>query len=432
MRLAKPPLRTRVDIGNAVMSGSASFMASLFASELFAGPEKLSSDSQTGLLYTITHLHPAAYFILFLIAVLSAMNLFLQGRISGGSSVFSSIRLIFGWGQKRDRETFWLKGPVGPKPSAPSRRKTTGTPVPGISRDLLEEGVVSVRRKVKDASSATTSSIPTPLEGMNHPLPDFASKVEDRSGSPRVPEIKLQKEAAPADFKFSSAVDLPSREEMERREKEQLVVSGSVVAPDGKGIPDVLVFLTDEEGNRVGQSCRSMQETGEFKVLANEPGKYVLSGYKRGLLMESSNPLHLPIESGRLEGHGFCMIPEGCVVHGKIAVEAPETVPEGLEVRCVCAEKGSARSTVTDSVAGFRITGAPMNSQCILEVWNKDGYLLASSEAFDTARKREIHLDLTLSSLTLSDKISSENVEASDSPGQNSEESSARSASPLQ
>jgi hypothetical protein len=403
----------------------------LFASELFAGPETVSGHSQTGLLYAITHLHPAAYFILFLVAVLSAVNLFFQARLSGGVSALPGLRLLLGRVQRRKAESSWTRGPLGRESSPGARMKSPGTPVFGISRELLEDGVVSVRRKVKESEVAAVSGIPTPLEGINHPLPDFASLLEDRSATSKTGETKSQKAASPADFKFSSAVDLPSPEEMERREKEQLVISGTVVGLDGEGIPDVLVYLTDEDGNRVGQSCRSVKETGEFKVLANEPGKYIISGHKRGLIMENSDPLLLPIQSGKLEGYGFRMIPEGCVVLGKVTIKAPDASPGGLEVRCVCAAKGFSRTAATDSVAGFRITGVPVSSQCILEVWNKDGELLASSESFETARKREVHLDVTVDALRPSDSFSSSDLQASD-PAQTPDKDTAQPAGPLQ
>jgi len=351
--------------------------------------------------------------------------------MSGGTSAFSRIRLLFSRGQRLSA-TSRVRGPLSRETATLTRRKTSCTPVSEISKELLENGVVSVPRRVQEVDGAAVSNIPTPLEGTNHPLPDFAAKFEARSGSPRKSETRSQKEASASDFKFSSAIDLLSREEMERREKDQFVVSGSVVGPDGEGIPDVLVFLTDVEGNRVGQSCRSIPETGEFKVLANEPGKYVLNGHKRGLIVESSDPLVLPIESGRLDGYSFCMIPEGCVVHGKVAIEAPETGHGGLEVRCVCSENSFYRAGTTDSVGAFRVTGVPINSQCVVEVWDKDGNLLASSEAFDTARKKEIHLDLTISSLSLTDNATSNSLEAPDPSGQSSKESTAQSAGPLQ
>jgi len=414
------------------MSGVVFLIGLLFASELFAGLEGVSSDSRAGLLHTITHLHPAAYFVLFLIAVLSAVNLFLQRRMSGGLLAFSRIRLLFGTGQGRTSETSRIRGPLSRQTAAAPRKKTSCMPASEISKELLENGVVSVSCRVQEVDSATVSNIPTPLDGTNHPIPDFAAKVEARSGSPRMSETRSQKEAPASDFKFSSAIDLLSREEMERREKEQFVVSGSVVGPDGEGIPDVLVFLTDVEGNRVGQSFRSIPETGEFKVLANEPGKYVLNGHKRGLIVESSDPLVLPIDSGRLDGYSFCMIPEGCVVHGKVIIEAPETALGGLEIRCVCSGKDFYRAGITDSIGGFRVTGVPMNSQCVVEVRNKDGNLLASSEAFDTARKKEIHLDLTIGSLSLTGNATPDNLEAPDPSGQTSKQSTAQSAGPLQ
>ena len=70
----------------------------------------------------------------------------------------------------------------------------------------------------------------------------------------------------------------------------------------------VIVYLTDEEGNRVGQSCRSMPDTGEFKVQVNHPGRYQLHGYKRGFVMGEGEPVLLPIESGKIEGFNLHMI----------------------------------------------------------------------------------------------------------------------------
>jgi len=219
-----------------------------------------------------------------------------------------------------------------------------------------------------------------------------------QSVTPRITHGKTEKKAAPQAFKFASAVDLPSAEEIERREKNQLVVTGAVLGPDGKGIASVIVHLIDRKGNRIGQSCRSMADTGEFKVLSNESGKYVLSGYKRGYVMESSEPLALPIESGRIEGYNLRMIPEGCVVHGKVLTESGVPGPEDLTVKCLSkSEPGFARSARTDSKGVFRIYGVPVNSKCFVEVHATDGNLLARSVHFETVQKKEIYQEVKIS-----------------------------------
>ncbi|MBI4965806.1 MAG: carboxypeptidase regulatory-like domain-containing protein [Desulfomonile tiedjei] len=420
--------RSGLNLQRALIGGAFFIVWAFCASELLAAPPGISGDSRMGLLYALTHLHPAAYLILFLIVVLAVVNLVFQGHLSSATWPFSSLPPLFGSGYRSSSAASRTNRRRPRDPMAPARGNTPGAPVPVVSRELLDDGVLSVRRKSAEREHPSPSSTPTPLEGMNHPLPDFASRIRPSGSSQKVAETKAPKEVVPPDFKFSSAVDLPSREEMERRQKEQLVVSGTVVGSDGAGIADVLVFLSDNEGNRVGQSCRSSKETGEFKVLANEPGQYVLSGYKRGLIMESSDPLLLPNESGRLEGYSFCMIPEGCVIQGKVVIADSETMPGGLEVRCSCTGKNFSRAAVTDSVAGFRITGMPMTSECVVEVRNKDGVLLGASETFDTARKREIHMNVTVGPRGDSSETASEDPE----PRQPSNKTTPQPASQIQ
>ena len=419
MRKRLDALRSRAGMTAraAAVAGAVFFGWSFFASQLFAGTGRIPAENGTGLLYALTHLHPAAYFILFLVVVLSVVNLFFQGYLSIVARPFSGIQLLLDRAQERPPAASQVKGPRVRESSAVCGAKLHKAPASGISKENLHDGVLSVRRAVKVDGADSALSTPTPVEGINHPLPDFAPKVQAQSGFPRTPQTKVQLEAPPHDFKFSSAVDLPSREEMERREREQLVVSGSVTGTDGNGIPSVLVFLTDQEGNRVGQSCRSTPETGEFKVLVNEPGKYTLTGYKRGFIMESSEPLVLPIESGKVEGYSFRMIPEGCAIHGRVVIEAPGVAPGDLEVRCLCAAKDFSRSSRTDSVAGFRISGVPVNSQCVLEVWDKDSNFLAASDAFETARKKELHLDVAVGAkddLPIPDQRAQNEVEAAE------------------
>ena len=107
---------------------------------------------------------------------------------------------------------------------------------------------------------------PTPLDGTNHRLPNFESLSDQRPDDSKLAEKDNSKISVAKEFRFSLAVDVPSQEELERREKERLVVSGSVIGPDGVPVESAVVYLTDVDGNKIGQSCRSSAENGFFKV----------------------------------------------------------------------------------------------------------------------------------------------------------------------
>ena len=268
-----------------------------------------------------------------------------------------------------------------------------------------------MRRVAKGSDPGTAVNIPTPMEGVNHPLPQFAAVGEAQTGTPRILERETDQKPPSQEFKFSSAVDLLSQEEMERREKDQLVVSGTVKGPDGHGIASVMVYLTDQAGNRVGQSSRSARDTGEFKVLVNEPGRYTLTGYKRGFIMESSEPVILPIESGKIEGFNFRMMPEGCLVHGRVLVEGETAGAPDLEVTCICGDGAFSRSDRTDPAGEFRISGVPLASKCFIEAYGIDGEVLARSAPFETLHKKEVYRKMVIPPLPSSQKTSSVDLE---------------------
>lgn len=255
-------------------------------------------------------------------------------------------------------------------------------------------GVIGVPRPVKVAGEGPQAYPPTPLDGLNHPIPKLSQVVSAQTGAPRIVDNPAQKQALTSDFKFSATVDVPSAEEVERREKEQLVVSGSVTGPDGRGIASAIVYLSDQDGNRIGQSCRSQAETGEFKVLVNEPGSYFVNVYKRGHVLESSEPMALPIKSGKIEGYRVRMIPEGCVVQGRVTTQGGTRVVPDVQVTCSCKAKDYSRAGRTDSEGRFRLTGIPINSECYLEVVRQDGVVIVRSNSFETVQRKEIHQDL--------------------------------------
>jgi hypothetical protein len=356
-------------------------------------------EASTGILYVVTHLPFATYLILFFILVLSVANLIFQGL--GSHQLWRPLDILRASLERKGNPSGggWSLG--GFKWSRkhltrPGRAHGASSLSPAGER--VSDGVLAVR-KVNGRQNASGPSMPTPLEGMNHRLPQFSAHVGSEPGSPRVYDQKASKEALAPEFKFSSAVDLPSQEELERREKEQLVVAGSVVGLDGEAIDSVIVYLMDEEGNRIGQSCRSAPETGEFKVLVKEPGQYTLTAYKRGLILEVTEPMALPIESGKIEGYTVRMIPEGCLLHGKVINETPTSLGPVFEVRCHWGGQGAFRSVLTDSAGGFRMSGVPHNSECHIQVIDKEGRTFAVSEKFETGEKKEIVMNVAITNV---------------------------------
>lgn len=355
-----------------------------FSAELCRAASSMPGETAPGTFYTITHLHPAAYVILFLIFLLSLANLVFQGFVSLSSWPLSSIVAIL-------RQVGSITGKKNPT-KKPRRSDASDS---GIVNRSLDDSVMAVR-KLGKAPAGEMGGVPTPLDGINHPMPKFGPHAGETTGAPRVVDSASEKKPAGQEFKFASAVDVPSPEEVERREKEQLVVSGVVKGPDGKGIDSVIVYLADADGNRMGQSCRSMATTGEFKVLINEPGKYVLSGYKRGYIMENAEPLVLPIESGKIEGLTLRMIPEGCTVQGRVVLEAGSDIVPDFEVKCVCGEGTFSRSGKTDATGEFRIPGVLINSKCYLEVRGVDGSLLTTTGPFETVQRKEVYREVMI------------------------------------
>jgi len=343
---------------------------------------------QGGILYTVTHLHPLLYFGLFLVFVASVANLVLQGWLFRGDRSLGSLFLPIG-------SSAGLAMRVS-RPKGSTRLKRDGSSGAHGAPELVESGILAVRRVETVTEATGNEQEATPLDGVDHPMPRFTSREPSRAGAPRMVESKPEQRSASQDFRFLAAVDVPTREEIDRREKLQLVVRGSVIGPDGQGIPSVIVYLSDEQGSRLGQSCRTQSDTGEFKVSVNEPGRYLVNAYKRGYILDSPNPMVLPIESGKIEGFNIKMLPEGCTVHGRVSAEQDGTPLAGIEVKCTCRAGGFARSAVTDPEGNFAIAGIPVNSACHLEVLGEDGIVLVQSEPFETVQKKAIYRSLTV------------------------------------
>jgi hypothetical protein len=361
------------------------------ALDLCHAADTIPGESKAGFFYTITHLHPAAYFILFLTFVLSVVNLIYQAKsgtvdwLGLGQTDRSGLSGIFRPSpepQYGDRSS-----PTGSRPAETGPATSCGP----SAIDRPPETIIGVRKV--ELNDKLQDRLPTPMDGVDHALPLAASDSAVDTGIPRIVEGEPQTQQQRTRFRFSSAVELPSPEELERRDKEKLVVSGVVQERTGKAIPSVMVYLTDENGKRVGQSCRSQPDTGEFTVMINEPGQYKLNGHKRGLVMDGE-PLDLPIESGKIEGYSVRMIPEGCLVQGRVVDEAGAEALPDLEVKCVCPTAGFEHSVVSDEDGEFEVLHVPHNNDCYLEVRQSDGNVLARSVQFQTAHRREYFQEL--------------------------------------
>lgn len=363
----------------------------LFPRELIAGTA-IPGEDHGGIFYTVTHLHPAAYFILFLIVLLSAANLVFH---RGMTTLLWPVPVLLSF-IRRASDAYGgplvLKGLKRSKLGTPAARGNESATAENRRKPPpRNEAVVSVQKIDERGDGSAATTMPTPLEGVDHTLPKLTeSPLRQSTTRPGATGDRDQKSLAP-EFRFSSAVDVPSPEEIERREKTQVLVTGSVLGSDEKPIGSAIVYLTDEEGNRVGQSCRSMTDTGEFKVLINEPGTYRINAYKRGFVMENSEPLPLPIESGKIEGFCIRMLPEGCTITGSVVAAGGEERIPGRQVTCVCRGTDYSRWATTDPEGQFRITGVPINAECHLEVQGEDGSILIRTDTFQTVQKRELH-----------------------------------------
>jgi hypothetical protein len=193
-----------------------------------------------------------------------------------------------------------------------------------------------------------------------------------------------------------SAVDVPSQEELKRREKQRLVVSGSVIGPDGKPLESAVVYLADVDGNKVGQSCRSNAENGFFKVLVNEAGTYLVHAYKQGYAMADDKPKPVPIQSGRVDGLVVKLVSQECLIKGRAILEDGNLPLPDIEIKCVCRSEGFVGTSRTDEGGNFRLPNVPMNSECYLEAIDQSGNILAKTNGFEMVQKKQLYKDIRI------------------------------------
>ena len=167
----------------------------------------MPGEERSGLFYAITHLPLFVYGILFLIFCLSVVNFVLQ---------FKPVR-IWGWAL-RFRRTDDPRGIVtrsmshDEKPAG--RRRPQSLTTYKKLQEPLDDGIVAVRALDNDAEASSLFP-PTPLDGANHPLPKFGAKKEMQPSDPQAIENAGSSGQTAKEFRFSSAVDVPSQEEIE-------------------------------------------------------------------------------------------------------------------------------------------------------------------------------------------------------------------------
>jgi hypothetical protein len=356
----------------------------------FAASSPMPGEERSGLFYAITHLPLFVYGILFLIFCLSVVNFVLQ---------FKPVR-IWGWAL-RFRRTDDPRGIVtrsmshDEKPAG--RRRPQSLTTYKKLQEPLDDGIVAVRALDNDAEASSLFP-PTPLDGANHPLPKFGAKKEMQPSDPQAIENAGSSGQTAKEFRFSSAVDVPSQEEIERREKERLVVSGFILGPDGKPMESAVVYLADREGTKIGQSCRSNGENGSFKVLVHETGSYLLHVYKRGYAMQDGEPIPIPVETGKFEGVIVTLAPQGCLIQGRVIHEDGSIPAADIKIKCVCRSDNFIGTATTDEDGAFKLSTVPMNSECHLEVVDKEGTLLAKTDGFQTVQKKQLYREIKIPS----------------------------------
>jgi hypothetical protein len=376
---------------------------SVLCSVCFPANSPMPGEERSGVFYAITHFSWFAYGILFLVFCLSLINLLLQLRISRGWNW--PVR-IFGPIYPQGlmiRHGAHTSGKLG-------RRHTSNNPdIHKINANPLDDGIVAIRTLSKDGGQ-TVLFPPTPLDGTNHRLPNFESVSDQRPDDSKLAEKDNSKISVTKEFRFSSAVDVPSQEELERREKERLVVSGSVIGPDGAPVESAVVYLTDVDGNKIGQSCRSSAENGFFKVLVQEAGSYLLHGYKRGFVMIGDRPIPIPVESGKIDGLVINLEPQGRLIQGRAILEDGAVPLPNIQVKCLCKNEGFVGTSSTDEVGYFRLSNVPINSECYLEAVDSSGNILAKTEIFETVQKKQLYKDIKIPMVQVDPGIGSSEV----------------------
>ncbi|MFH0960176.1 MAG: carboxypeptidase-like regulatory domain-containing protein [Pseudomonadota bacterium] len=348
----------------------------------------MPGEEKSGLFHALTHLPFFAYLIMFVVLCLAVANLFLQFGLIRNQNW--RIPLLGKTSEPKGTKVR-LNGPLHKTSHHKGAQLSSTTQAKSVQ--ALDDGIVAVRNISKENDVAPLP--PTPLDGTNHALPKFGLSEEGSLSQILDGDVDQINSTTIKDFRFVSAVDRPSLEEIERREKERLVVKGFVKSTDGFPVGSAVVYLSDLKGNKIGQSCRSNTETGAFKVIANESGAYLLNAYKRGYVI-STSPHLVPVESGTVDSQEITLVSEGCLVHGRAILESDMASSKNLVIKCVCRSDNFTGTSQIDDAGNFRLTNVPMNSECYLEAISPEGSVLIRTETFETVQKKKLYKDIKI------------------------------------
>jgi hypothetical protein len=363
-------------------------------------------EENIGLFYYMTHLHPVAYFILFLIFLLSVANLYYQYVTPGGALYEGPHSGTHGNQESAGEEPGFEEDEYDYDQGSYSDFKALDQPA---------ETIVAVRKIAPEEAMTGDQNVPTPLEGVDHPLPSFP-------GPPQQPldnEVEAENEADVDDgtfkpqFIFSSMISPKAAMSPSQTPQEELRVQGFVISPNDEPIAGALVFLIDEQGKRIGQSSRSQPNSGEFTAIAQEPGNYRINAHKRGMRLAHRKPIDLNQRSGEINDLYVRMVEEGCQIKGRIIKSADTDLDAmvKLQVRCKTSETGFTRTVRPSRDGVYSIPAVPESDSCILELRDESGNLITQTDPFETIDGGEVNLEFEL--------IEEEPEEAGEEPGDN-------------
>ena len=112
--------------------------------------------------------------------------------------------------------------------------------------------------------------------------------------------------------------------------------------------------------------------------------------------MSGNGPMALAVESGKIEGLVINMVRQGCIIQGRAILEEVGLPATDVLINFVCEGEAVRETARTDNLGQFRLSNAPMNSECFLEASSLDGNILARTDPFNTEQKKQIYKDITI------------------------------------
>ena len=84
---------------------------------------------------------------------------------------------------------------------------------------------------------------------------------------------------------------------------------------------------------------------------------------------------------------------QGRVIHEDGSIRAAD-----IKIKCVCRSDNFIGTATTDEDGAFKLSTVPMNSECHLEVVDKEGTLLAKTDGFQTVQKKQLYREIKIPS----------------------------------